>query len=77
MNRSTKLLLLPRFDVYDSDGASPNLDDHDFIGSMECSLGEVVSHQGKGLTRHLIGWLHHIASVVANALSRQTNHALQ
>jgi len=46
---------LLRFDVYDSDGASPNLDDHDFIGSMECSLGEIVAHQGKGLNRHLIG----------------------
>lgn len=44
-----------RFDVYDSDSNSPNLEDHDFIGSMECSLGEVISHQGKGLTRHLVG----------------------
>jgi len=47
---------LLRFDVYDSDGNSPNLENHDFIGSMECSLGEVVAHhQGKGLNRHLIG----------------------
>eukprot|EP00092_Neocalanus_flemingeri_P106493 GFUD01136651.1.p1 GENE.GFUD01136651.1~~GFUD01136651.1.p1 ORF type:complete len:613 (+),score=118.61 GFUD01136651.1:100-1938(+) len=45
---------LLRFDVYDSDGNSNNLEDHDFIGSMECSLGEVVAHQGKGLTRHLL-----------------------
>ena len=49
------LFLLNRFDVYDSDGNSSNLEHHDFIGSMECSLGEVVAHQGKGLTRHLIG----------------------
>ena len=44
-----------RFDVYDSDSNSANLDDHDFIGSMECSLGEVITQQGRGLTRHLVG----------------------
>jgi len=44
---------LLRFDVYDSDGDSASLDSHDFIGSMECSLGEVVASQGKGLTRPL------------------------
>jgi len=44
-----------RFDVYDSDSASPRLEDHDFIGRMECSLGEVISKQGKGLKRNLIG----------------------
>jgi len=46
---------LLRFDVYDSDNDSPHLEDHDFIGSMECSLGEVITQQGKGLTRHLAG----------------------
>ena len=44
-----------RFSVYDSDGPSSNLEDHDFIGTMECSLGEVVSQQGRGLTRSLVG----------------------
>jgi len=44
-----------RFDVYDSDSNSSNLEDHDFIGSMECSLGEVITQQGRGLTRQLIG----------------------
>jgi len=44
-----------RFDVYDSDSSSSNLEDHDFIGSMECSLGEVITQQGRGLTRQLIG----------------------
>jgi len=44
-----------RFDVYDSDNDSANLDEHDFIGSMECSLGEIITQQGKGLTRNLIG----------------------
>jgi len=46
---------LLRFDVYDSDGNDADLDAHDFIGSMECSLGEIVASQGKGLTRKLIG----------------------
>ena len=31
---------LLRFDVYDSDNDSPHLEDHDFIGTMECSLGD-------------------------------------
>jgi len=44
-----------RFDVYDEDTASNNLSDHDFIGRMECSLGEIVASQGKGLTRPLVG----------------------
>jgi len=48
---------LLRFSVFDSDGPSSNLEDHDFIGMMECSLGEVVSQQGtgKGLKKPLIG----------------------
>ena len=44
-----------RLSVYDRDGSSTKLEDHDFIGEAEASLGEVVSHQGKGLTRHLVG----------------------
>ena len=62
-----------RFDVYDSDGNSSNLDNHDFIGSMECSLGEVVAHQGKGLKRQLIGWFCLFSLAVANVLSRKAN----
>jgi len=46
---------LLRFEVYDSDSDSRQLADHDFIGRMECSLGEVVSSGGKGLTRVLVG----------------------
>merc|ERR1711913_8166 len=37
---------LLKFEVYDSDSDSANLEDHDLIGSMECSLGEVVTQQG-------------------------------
>lgn len=46
---------LMKFAVYDSDEDSNNLEDHDFIGSCECSLGEIVSAQGRGLTRSLVG----------------------
>ena len=49
------IILSFRFDVYDADDNSSNLDNQDFIGSMECSLGEIVSAQGRGLTRSLIG----------------------
>jgi len=45
-----------RFDVYDSDSDSTtDVSDHDFIGRMECSLGEVVAAGGKGLTKTLVG----------------------
>jgi hypothetical protein len=44
-----------KFDVYDLDSDSARLEDHDFIGSCECSLGEIVSAQGRGLTRRVIG----------------------
>jgi len=46
---------LLRFVVYDSDSDSARLEDHDFIGAMECSMGEVVSQQTRGLTRRLDG----------------------
>jgi len=45
-----------RFDVYDSDSDNTiDMTDHDFIGRMECSLGEVVAAGGKGLTKTLVG----------------------
>lgn len=46
---------LLKFEVYDSDSDSARLEDHDFIGACECSLGEIVSAQGRGLTKSLIG----------------------
>jgi len=39
-----------KVDVYDSDGDSPDLSSHDFIGSCQCSLGEVLVTQGRGET---------------------------
>jgi len=44
-----------KVDVYDSDGDSPDLSSHDFIGSCQCSLGEVLVTQGRGETRPLVG----------------------
>jgi len=41
-----------RFTVYDIDSDRRNLDDHDFLGQVEMSLGEIVSAQG-GLTKKL------------------------
>ncbi|RZF34674.1 hypothetical protein LSTR_LSTR013162 [Laodelphax striatellus] len=31
-----------RFDVYDVDSDSPNLEEHDFLGHVSCSLGQIV-----------------------------------
>jgi hypothetical protein len=46
---------LLKVEVYDADSASPRLADHDYIGSCEVSLGEVVRAQGRGDTRPLLG----------------------
>ena len=46
---------LMKIEVYDADSNLPCLADHDFIGSVECSLGEVLRAQGKGDTRSLVG----------------------
>jgi len=46
---------LLKVEVYDSDSDSRRLEDHDHIGSCECSLGEVLTAQSKGLTRRLVG----------------------
>uniref|UniRef100_A0A914WI52 Copine-3 n=1 Tax=Plectus sambesii TaxID=2011161 RepID=A0A914WI52_9BILA len=36
---------LLKFELYDVDSNSRSLQDHDFLGSLECSLGEIVSSQ--------------------------------
>ena len=46
---------LLKFEVYDADDKSSNLDNHDFIGSIECSLGEIVAASARGFSKHLIG----------------------
>ncbi|CAN8012430.1 unnamed protein product, partial [Ixodes pacificus] len=42
-----------RFEVYDADSKSQRLEDHDFLGSMDCTLGEIVSVQGSRFIRPL------------------------
>ncbi|XP_071960515.1 copine-8-like isoform X2 [Antedon mediterranea] len=42
-----------RFDVYDSDSKSRNLSSHDFIGSAQCTLGQIVGSQGGKLVQDL------------------------
>ena len=37
-----------RFEMYDIDSGSNRLEDHDFLGSAECTLGQIVSSGGGG-----------------------------
>ena len=46
---------LLKFAVYDMDSESSRLTDHDFLGSVEATLGEIVSVQSKGFSRRLGG----------------------
>ena len=39
---------LLRFEVYDIDSESDDLQDHDFIGAAECTLGQIVSAANRG-----------------------------
>ncbi|XP_073229947.1 copine-8-like isoform X2 [Porites lutea] len=43
-----------RFEVYDIDKKSSRLSDHDFIGSMECTLGSIVGEFGGRLQKSLV-----------------------
>jgi len=42
-----------KFGVYDVDSNSTSLDAHDFLGGVECSLGEIMAQQSKGFQRKL------------------------
>ncbi|XP_061178881.1 copine-8-like [Saccostrea echinata] len=44
-----------KFEIYDVDSPSHNLKNHDFIGRMECSLGEIVGAPGGKLEKPLQG----------------------
>lgn len=44
-----------KFEIYDVDSTSRNLKDHDFIGSLECTLGELVGAPGGKLEKPLRG----------------------
>jgi len=44
---------LLKFSIYDIDSSTSNLDAHDFLGDVECSLGEIMAQQSKGFVRKL------------------------
>merc|ERR1719310_1700019 len=44
---------LLRFEVYDIDSANARLSEHDPLGYIECSLGELVASQSRGFFRRL------------------------
>ncbi|KAL5014149.1 hypothetical protein ScPMuIL_008419 [Solemya velum] len=43
-----------KFEIYDVDSPSQRLDAHDFLGRIECTLGEIVGSSGGKLERPLI-----------------------
>jgi len=46
---------LLKFAIYDVDSESSRRDDHDFLGSTEVSLGEIIAVQSKGFSKQLGG----------------------
>ena len=40
--------------MYDSDADTPDLSRHDFLGSVSCTVAEVVTARGRSLTRPLV-----------------------
>ena len=46
---------LLKFAIYDMDSESSRLESHDFLGSAEVSLGEIVAVQSKGFSKKLYG----------------------
>ena len=64
-----------KFCVYDSDSNSRNLDDHDFLGEMECTLGEIVSKQSAGFSKELLNGKGAKMYVVAEELSANKEEA--
>ena len=59
-----------KFAVYDSDSSSSYLDSHDFLGSTESSLGEIVAAQSQGFSRSLTGGGGGSLHVVAEELTQ-------
>jgi len=58
-----------KFLVYDEDSSTKDVSQHDFLGKMECSLGEIVSAQSKGFRKSLSDGSGHI-SITALEVSR-------
>merc|ERR1719242_1309786 len=59
-----------KFVVYDSDSTSSRLDSHDFLGSAESSLGEIVAAQSRGFSRKLTDGGNTAIHVVAEELTQ-------
>ena len=59
-----------KFVVYDSDSKSSRLDSHDFLGSAECSLGEIVAAQSQGFSRKLSDGGNAVIHVVAEEMTQ-------
>jgi hypothetical protein len=64
-----------KFCVYDQDSVSKNLDDHDFLGSLECTLGEIVSKQSAGFTKELYQGKDGKITIVAEELTGNKEEA--
>jgi hypothetical protein len=58
-----------KFVVYDSDSTSNRLDSHDFLGSAEASLGEIVAAQSQGFSRKLTDGGNAVLQVVAEEMT--------
>jgi len=56
------------FSVYDRDTASNNLQEQDYLGQMQCTLGEIVAKQSTGFTKILTDGKKGTLSVVAEEL---------
>ncbi|WAR26495.1 CPNE8-like protein [Mya arenaria] len=55
-----------KFELYDVDSKSAKLSDHDFLGRMECTLGEVVA-AGGDFQRPLIGQGKNCGKIICRA----------
>ncbi|XP_033110613.1 copine-8-like [Anneissia japonica] len=44
-----------RFEIYDVDSAKQALDKHDFLGSLDCTLGEILGSSGNKIKKPLVG----------------------
>ena len=61
---------LVKFVVYDSDSNSSRLESHDFLGSADCSLGEIVAAQSQGFSRKLTDGGNAVIHVMAEELTQ-------
>jgi len=63
-----------KFSVYDWDTETQDIESQDFLGSMECTFGEIVSKQSTGFTKFLAGGKLGKIHVTAEELSENKEH---